>query len=157
MANNYCQFSGILEIPKETKEQAVAIIRKAGMDHLISEKLAEEDEESLEYDDERGVSFEGAEVFVDGERNEVWFHSEEAGSIDAVEAVARALIDYFRIDDPFVLSWAFTCSKPRVDEFGGGAFCIVRGKETHWIDAMEDATQWGERNKPVAEKKGKSK
>mgnify|MGYP003589551477 CR=1 FL=1 len=69
----------------------------------------------------------------------VWFHVEESGNTDHVEAIARALLEELEMDEPFVCSWAYTCSKPRIDEFGGGAMVVRRGHETIWVDAMDSA------------------
>jgi hypothetical protein len=67
----------------------------------------------------------------------VWFHTDESINTDHVEIIARQLIDELKLDTPFFCSWAYTCSKPRIDEFGGGAFVIKRGYMTHWVDAMD--------------------
>jgi hypothetical protein len=67
---------------------------------------------------------------------DVRLNGDESINPDHVEQIARALIEELELDKPFYCSWAYTCSKPRIDEFGGGAFAIVRGKQTYWIDAM---------------------
>jgi len=118
MANNYCESSSFLEIPKDKIDKAQTII-----DRVVKE---------LEDDEEIGYCNCQAEVEDDG----VWFHEDESINTEHMEAIARALIEELEIDKPFYASWAYTCSKPRIDEFGGGAFVIVRGKQTYWCDAM---------------------
>jgi hypothetical protein len=115
MANNYCEGSSFLAIPKDKIGRAQAIIDKV-------------EEELNRY----GYCECQAEVMDDG----VWFHGDESMDPEHVAEFARDLIEELEIDEPFYCSWAYTCSKPRVDEFGGGAFVIVRGKKTYWCDAM---------------------
>ena len=121
MANNYLEFSSFLNIPADKIERAREIVAR---------EIAK-----LEDDDECGYCGTLAEVESEG----VWFHVEESGNTDHVEAIARALLEELEMDEPFVCSWAYTCSKPRIDEFGGGAMVVRRGHETIWVDAMDSA------------------
>ena len=121
MANNYLEYSAFLEIPSDKIEQARAIVAR---------KIAK-----LEDDDEWGYCGTCADV----EERGVWFHAEESGNTDHVEAIAKALLEELEIDNPFCCSWAYTCSKPRIDEFGGGAMVVRRGHETVWVDALDQA------------------
>lgn len=123
MANNYLEYSAFLEIPPGKLKRA----RK-----IIEYKIAK-----LKADDEWGY---GA-TDVDVESKGVWFHAEESGDIDQVEAIARVLVEELEIDEPFVCSWAYTCSSPRIDEFGGGAMLIRRGHDTLWVDALESVQE----------------
>lgn len=119
MANNYTQSSSFLPIGQDKIGRAQAII-----DRVIRE--IESDEEG------DGFCCCQVEVEVDG----VWFHEDESVNPEHVAEIARALVDELEIDAPFFCSWAYTCSKPRIDEFGGGAFVIKRGCKTYWVDAM---------------------
>ena len=121
MANNYLEYSSFLNIPADKIERAREIVAR---------EIAK-----LEDDDECGYCGTLAEVESDG----VWFHVEESGNTDHVEAIARTLVEELELDEPFVCSWAYTCSSPRVDEFGGGAMVVRRGHETIWVDAMDSA------------------
>jgi len=121
MANNYLEYSSFLNIPADKIERAREIVAR---------EIAK-----LEDDDECGYCGTLAEVESEG----VWFHVEESGNTDHVEAIARALVEELELDEPFVCSWAYTCSSPRVDEFGGGALLIRRGYETIWVDAHSNA------------------
>ena len=123
MANNYLEYSSFLNIPAEKIERAREIVAR--------------EIEKLEDDDECGYCGTLAEVENEG----VWFHVEESGNTDHVEAIARALVEELELDEPFVCSWAYTCSSPRVDEFGGGAMVVRRGHETIWVDAMNAAQE----------------
>ena len=121
MANNYLEYSAFLEVPADKIEKAREIVAR------VIAKLEEEDE--------WGYCGTCAEVEPKG----VWFHAEESGNTDHVEAIARALVEKLEIDEPFCCSWAYTCSSPRIDEFGGGAMVVRRGHETVWVDALNAA------------------
>lgn len=123
MANNYCEASSFLEIPEDKIEKAQEIIDRV--------------EKELEEDEDYGYCGCQAEL----EKGGVWFHGDESVDVNHVEDIARALVEELELDKPFYCSWAYTCSKPRIDEFGGGAFVIVRGKQTFWIDAMNHVMQ----------------
>ncbi len=117
MANNYTQFSAFLQVPADKMDLAQVIIdRETG-------RLYDDEEEGY------------CGVKADMERDGIWFHVEESGTPAHCEVIARALVEELNLDEPFVCSWACTCSKPRIDEFGGGAFLVRRGKPTIWCDA----------------------
>jgi len=120
MANNYCQSSSMLPVPKGKLDKAREIVKR-----VIQE---------LE-DGEDGY----CGCLVDVEDAGVWFHTDESINTNHVEIIARQLIDELKLDTPFFCSWAYTCSKPRIDEFGGGAFVIKRGYATYWVDAVNHA------------------
>lgn len=128
MANNYCISSSKLLLDEEQVKKAQAII-----DRVVKE-LEEGDEEYCGCD---------AVVEDDG----VWFSADESIDTSHMELIARELIDELEIDEPWYASWAYTCSKPRIDEFGGGAFVIKRGYQTYWVDAMHAAQQAVKRGK----------
>ena len=117
MANNYCKGSCMLPIPPDKLQQAKQIVKRM-LRHIE--------------DDEHGF----CSCLVEVDEAGVWFHEEETLNPDHVELIARELVEKLKIDEPFYCSWAYTCSKPRIDEFGGGAFVIQRGKKTFWVNAM---------------------
>jgi hypothetical protein len=119
MANNYLTSSSFLEIPKDVDREKI----KSVINNVIGE---------LENNPDEGYC--GCEVEV--EPNGIWFYYSESINPDHVEIIARAVINEFKIDKPFYCSWAYTCDKPRIDEFGGGAFVIKRGFKTLWVDAL---------------------
>jgi hypothetical protein len=119
MADNCCTSSSSLEIPEGKREQAKTIV-----DRVVTD--LESGEEGC------------CDCCVEVEESSVWFYSDEYINPAHVAEIARALVEELEIDEPFYCSWAYTCSKLRVDEFGGGAFGIVRGKPTIWVDAMSE-------------------
>ena len=121
MANNYQESSSYLTLPEDKLDAAMEIVEK-------EMKKIEEDEDGYGY----------CGFTAEKESNGIWFYGEESIDVDHLEQAVREVIEQLEIDEPFYASWSYTCSKPRVDEFGGGAFAIVRGKPTVWIDAMSE-------------------
>lgn len=130
MANNYLQFSAFLQVPANKMDLARILIKR-------------ETGRLYENDDDGYCGYCGTLAHM--EEKGVWFHEEESGTPEHVEMIARALVEELNIDEPFVCSWACTCSKPRIDEFGGGAFLIRRGKPTIWCDAERQVRLLDER------------
>lgn len=118
MANNYTELSCKLELEENQIEQAQSIV----------DRVCEE----IENDPEEGYM--GIEIMVKSDG--IWFFSEEDGNPDTVERMVKALLEELEIDEPFCFSWSHTCSKPRLDEFGGGACSVKRGHESYWVDAL---------------------
>lgn len=116
MANNYTQSSSQLEIPKEKHDQAKAIIDK------FTRQLEDDDDEYC------GIQ-------VELESDGVWIYGEETFDPDQAAELVQTLLDELEIEEPFAFSWAHTCSKMRLDEFGGGACLVRKGLPYEMIDA----------------------
>jgi len=123
MANNHAEASEILEIPAEKLSQAEAIMNRL--------------DEEYEVDDEYGYTPYCWAVHESG----IWLHSDESLDLDAVEHTVKILQDELELDEPFVMEAAFTCSKPRLGEFGGAAFRAQRGQPTVWLNTG-DLRDW---------------
>ena len=116
MANYYCQSSSFLPIPEDKIESAKSIIARWKEEH-------EEEDVGL-----------AADTQEDG----VWFHHfEEAFDPEVCADLALTLLNELDIAEPFTFSWAYTCSKPRIDQFGGGACSVMRGKKPYFVNAMD--------------------
>jgi len=125
MANNYCAMSSLLVVPAGLRDKAAALL-------VDAIKRAEE-----RFEGPCGIE---VELTEDG----VWLHSDESADTEHAAVIAEALVDGLEIDEPFIMSWAYTCSRPIVDQFGGGACVVRRGEETEWFDAQQmamDATR----------------
>jgi len=120
MANNYVETSFIVPVPADKTEQA---------EKLVEDFINDPENQSNYYD-----------CFFDYEFNNdgLWIHSEESCNVDAVIDCVQVLLDELDIDEPVAFSWAYTCSKPRVDEFGGGAACLRKGEEPIIIEALQE-------------------
>lgn len=133
MADYYCEFSSWIDIPRDQVENASKIIDK--MENIITKEN----------------EFVMCSTFMEVDENRcgVWFSNDDGyGNPDHVEKIARALIEELKLDDLFVCSWSCTCSKPRIDDFGGGAFGIMRGRETYWVDAARKVVEDMKMNPP---------
>ena len=118
MANNYFQSSSFINIPPELMPRAREIVEGLG----LSDGSDDPSEACYtEYEFRDG----GIWIHDNGE----WFDAEEA------EAIVSALVNGLNLPGIHVVSWATTCSKPRIDEFDGGAFAVAAGQETVWVGA----------------------
>ncbi len=77
--------------------------------------------------------------------NELWLYAEESGSPEQVAAVLEAYLAKFNPTGVITFSWAFTCSKLRPNEFGGGAAVITAGGTT-FLDAQTWAKELAEKH-----------
>lgn len=128
MANNYCSTSSFIEL---TNEQIV-----------LAKPIIEKHTEEPDYDEDSELDFDwepfGAEVDI--EEGGIWIHGDEINPDDIANLVLE-ILETLEIDKPFVFSWSYTCSKPRIDEFGGGACAVMRGFDPFWVDAATVASQ----------------
>lgn len=125
MANNYTESSSKLHFKKEDAERATVII----------------DREISKIEEDEGWCGVDATVEEDG----VWFCGDETVNAEHLAQIAQALLDELEIDEPFIFSWCYRCSKTRIDAFGGGACAMSRGEEPFWIDAMSMAEEHASR------------
>lgn len=76
----------------------------------------------------------------------LWISSDGYGEPEHVIAFVLACAEAFGLTGRWGFSWALTCSKPRIDGFGGGAQVLDLGARTslawtdcdHWLAAMID-------------------
>ena len=64
----------------------------------------------------------------------LWLYSEDHADLDQVALLAQNFLREFRPADVWTITYATTCSKPRVGAFGGGAG-IVTADTIVWYDA----------------------
>lgn len=120
MANNYTMFSETLPIANEEE--------KEWLNKLI---------EQIESGDETGPDAALVKTLGDNlcpnylgfeysfQEDCLWIYSEESGNVDAVAAFVQHFLNKFHPDKYWALTWACTCSKPRVGEFDGGAIFVT--------------------------------
>jgi hypothetical protein len=123
MANNYVLTSTKYPYDELTKEQVEAAIQ-AGR-----EKIAEEEG----WDDAEDVNVGNVELENDG----IWFSHDESANTEAIAAIIFELQQLKADPKPFTFSYCYECSKRRLDEFGGGAYCITKDK-IFFVDAYEE-------------------
>lgn len=122
MANNYTLSSSFLQLEETELEKAKTIVPRL--------------ESELEPDENGDVD--SFSEYLAWEDDGLWIRHTESISLEAVVAVIQVLLDELEIDEPFEFSWAYTCSAPRIDEFGGGACSLQRGKAPIWVDALTE-------------------
>lgn len=147
MANNYLEFSAALAV--ETDEERDWLKRQ------LTETPVEYDEEHnawvevlpetpheaiprflLDYseqDTDEPVYVEFAYEWLD---DGIVFYSEETGSPEQVAHLVQKFLQRFHPDKSWGLTWANVCSKPRPDEFGGGAV-LVTAQGQRWMNTWD--------------------
>ena len=70
----------------------------------------------------------------------LWLYAEDNGDPDRVACLVQKFLKKFRPDECWSLTYAATCSKPRVGEFGGGAV-FVTADAIRWQNAYEFVEQ----------------
>jgi hypothetical protein len=119
MADNYTQSSSFILVPNDKMELAREIIEN------VKKEFQEVDD--IEFPE------------INIESGAIWLHNNEYFCPEGAEYLVRKLVEELELPGVHVVSWAYTCSKPRIDEFGGGAFAVKKGCDTVWIDAAAEA------------------
>ena len=122
MASNYCSTSSRFELPQEELD------RIGGITALQSVF----DEAAGAYEESSGDEFFSEYRIIE---NRIDFVNNEFVDLDGIAYIMRYIIEKLELDIPFYCSYANSCSSMRIDEFGGGAFLIVRGENIEWIDS----------------------
>jgi hypothetical protein len=96
---------------------------------------------------------------VDSGPNWVVIYSEESGDAEGVAFALQAFLSHFgKHDQALGFEFAYTCSKMRTGEFGGGA-CVVTSKDERWLNThgwMSDMIKQMSKPSPeVAKNKGR--
>lgn len=73
------------------------------------------------------------------EGSSLWIHDEEHGDVEAVIRFVLRLAEELKLTGLWGFEYALTCSRPRLDAFGGGAHVIDLGarKSIGWISTQE--------------------
>lgn len=143
MANYHTELSCALEMPAEAGAYAVALGKAADE---LGRYLTEEEEAALheelgdeivakaqEITDEHGA---GSDCDWKYEEGKLFISSRDSAFTDVVVDILRETMEKFDLDGPYALEWAFTCSKPRTDGFGGGAVILTKNDE-RWLDTNQ--------------------
>ena len=151
MANNYLSFSVGLPRPAgETEEVDRKIELWVEKEREAREDL-EDSEDAPEYGDGPydGIMLSVLDIIrpdrTSGYQKEVWVRGDDGGGIDnAVNLIQRYLED-LGIEGGVYVSWSETCSKPRYNEFAGGAAVITKDAVLwiHSLDIQKTAEEQG--------------
>ena len=153
MADDYLDFSEV--IPALTVEEEAWLKSQLEQVHVIGgveyqidavpEALQDKDPDWLgcrAYRDLEGYDADfgeevGFEYSFDDDNQEggwgrhLWLYTEQWGYVERVAHLVQKFFKRFRGDQCWSLTWATTCSKPRVGQFGGGAV-FVTASEIKW-------------------------
>ena len=126
MANNWVDLSSAFPLEEGQKDLAKFIIARVSQE--------------LEDDENEGYAGFSASIEEDDDGKPcVWVRGDESAAPEHVEILFRALVDEFMTAQPVVVEFSYNCSKPRVGQFGGGAFALAYGYDTVWVDAGHEA------------------
>lgn len=153
MADNFLQFSETLDDLKP--EEADWLRQQLEPIAVIDGKEYPEDDDAVRncetepsyrglrflqgYEDlEDDADMQGFEVDFqkDEDNTHAWISAEAYGDPDRVAHLIQKFLKQFRPDQSWSLTYATTCSKLRVGEFGGGAVFVTAG-EIHWQSSRE--------------------
>lgn len=131
MASNYRQLSFVFNLTVPQTDWLMALMDRLGEDVRNPDgSLADPNPEQVRY--LGGDLLDFAVDFLPlpaTKQVEVWVHDTgEWANVDQIAAVLQALLVKFPGLQPIGFTWADTCSKPRIDEFGGGAVLISRDR-----------------------------
>ena len=153
MANDYLQFSEVLT--HLTAEEEAWLQQQLTHIYVFGDKENTEEEmpenlnpdaadwsglrlwrnvDDIDYPDDTGFQYE----FDDGDKwddwgRHLWLYAEEYGEPTAVAHLIQQFLKRFRPDQCWGLTFARTCSRMRVGEFGGGAV-FVTADAIRWND-----------------------
>lgn len=152
MANYYTQFSEVLT--RLTDEEEIWLRQQLAYIFVFGDAEYTEDELPGDLDSRnadwsgyrlwRGVEDADPDVleldyeFRDDSPDEwgrhLWIFTEETGDPATVAYLVQQFLQRFRPEECWSLTYACTCSTPRVGDFGGGAV-FVTADEMNWSDA----------------------
>ena len=149
MANNYTQFSLVVPLRKGKHVfEAANKILLAGFE----ERSIANDEGRYEDLDDLGFDFSAST-----RNDEIYIYAEESGNPDDVVSFLETLLQRNLALEPIMFEWAFTCSSPRVGEFGGGG-ALVTKTGTHWFVPVQSMIRkWDQIKKQRSQPKRKKR
>lgn len=120
MANYYTQYS--FEIENITPEEREWVNERLAWDIDVEDYPVYP---TCRFEDEAGDSC------------SLWIHDDTGGGeLDALAEMLQEFLVKFRPDQYITFSWADTCSKPRIDSFGGGAVFITND-DIRWMNTYD--------------------
>jgi len=134
MANNYVESSFSIELLNNSE---IAWWKKEGLRECPEDVFPEDMEVVISNDWEQ-------------DENKIWFHGDnECLEVDCAAEVIQRFLKECRQDGCIGFTWAETCSKPRLDEFGGGS-CFITAKKMEW----NNSHSWLDDNKKAFDRWG---
>lgn len=147
MANNYTQFS--FAVALDSDEEREWAIRAIDFLENIEELLTTEGEDGVILDTHEFYSIlpddyeYGLATSFAVDEDGLWIHSDDNGNPSDPIPLVMTYLRKFHPDRVVSFTWANTCDRPRLDEFGGGAVCISAFDEEwesmfDWLSSTRD-------------------
>ena len=132
MSDYFTQFSCMFDV--STAENAA-----------LAQDIRRQQAEALEQAEGAGLGFE-MEPDPDCGRGALWISSDDYGEPEHVIAFVLACAQAFGLTGRWGFAWALSCSKPRLDSFGGGAQLVDLSARRslawldcdHWLSGARD-------------------
>lgn len=146
MANNYLQFSFSVPFTKEQSDYFIGVL--AAWDDIVNEfdDDIELDASLMTVARELGAEKDGDDIgdiehsIEDDGTLCLW--AEEFGNVGNVVKLLQHVLKKFDLDLKIGFAWAETSSRPRLNEFGGGAVAFTKDSET-WLNTHQWLEQQG--------------
>jgi hypothetical protein len=142
MANNYLQFSeAIYKLSEDERAWCEARLRHLeGLLPTLVDDGKDETYVPCAPEDRPYLNGAGCLCFLwsinpEQDGHCLWIYTEENGDAQQVALFVQEFLARFRSNEYFTLTWAETCSKPRISEFSGGAL-FVTADEIAWNGAF---------------------
>jgi hypothetical protein len=143
MADYFCQFSCLLGVGSTENAQRAIDIRG---------DLAAEI-----YREEGGYPRFDLEISHENGEGVLWIYADEYGQPDHAACFVERCADAFDLTGLWGFTWSTTCSKPRIDTFGGGSILIDLAKReitesidcNAWLTSRLTANQSGAAQPPT--------
>lgn len=113
-------FTQVHELARELIAHAEDGERREGIEAPLEVMAA-----ALEFAEERD-GLPGIQVTHDTGAGSVWVCAEECGDVEYTASLVQALLRHFELDLVVGFEWADTCSRLRLDGFGGGTVAVSR-------------------------------
>lgn len=126
MANNYSRFSAEVQDLKQEEYEWLVKILTVDPEDLEKDELAAFLEEVGIDSDDLEWGWPPFDYQFENDGHSLWYYAEECFNVDAVGAFLHSLMSRFEREGRIVLTWADTCSKMRIDEFGGGILVATK-------------------------------
>lgn len=138
MANNYAESSSMFSIDGEKAEKALnALDPEINKESLTPELLKFREavelqfEDNWAYDPDEGVDEILGKIgyYMATEKSGIWIKGDgESFDEEVVMVVIQNIMKLYDMKEPFGFSISFSCSKQRLDEFGGGWVVVTKDK-----------------------------
>ena len=128
MADNYAQFSEEIVVPGDKVQAVIEFLQGY-------EKMCQAEE----VDWYGGVHF-GFPI-KEGDKTFFWFLCDEDYTDEELIYIVQGVLMAAELTEPVTVSIAYTCSKPRVGEFGGGCYVIWQDND-YYVDATQAAMNY---------------